>query len=369
MRALIIADESFATRERAMLARLEVGLADEGVRVVHAVPKSAPAPSGEEMYAKSVTFEHRGLVIGKRPRARRLIRAIEDLRLGDGDRPIDVVHIFGAGAWPVGLEVAGLTGAAAVLEVFDLALVPAAARARVPGADSPPHICLAPDAALERLLRQESPGTQIRVAPWGVHTPAQAREILAPGRAAGVMVACTGRDSAALAAAVQGLAAVTQAQRELMIFVDAEAARRAGLWPLVRRLNLMDRLTLIPEMEARRELALRGDVLVTPEALGDHRTLTLDAMAAGMVVVAAADPAVSSLIDGVTARLVNKPDPDAWAAAVGALLGEPASARALASSAREHVRQHHRASAYVSAVVAAYEWTTSAEAIPFRTQA
>ncbi len=38
MRILIIADESFASRERAMLSRLEVGLADEGVRVVHVIP-------------------------------------------------------------------------------------------------------------------------------------------------------------------------------------------------------------------------------------------------------------------------------------------------------------------------------------------
>ena len=43
MRVLILADGLFATRERALLSRLEVGLADEGVRVVQATPEDVPA--------------------------------------------------------------------------------------------------------------------------------------------------------------------------------------------------------------------------------------------------------------------------------------------------------------------------------------
>lgn len=364
MRVLIITDESFATREQALLARLEIGLADEGLRIIHAVPKAVPTPPPEEMYSQSLTYESRGIVLGKRLRARRLVRAIEELRPNE-ERPIDLVHIFGEGAWPVGLEVAGLTGAAAALEVFDLAQVPAAARARTSGPDASVPVCIVPDPAIERALRREAAGLSVRLAPWGVHTPAQPLPILQPGRTIGVMVACTGRSASALAAAVEGLADVVRRHRDTMIFVDADAAKRANLWPTVRRLNLLDRLTLIPEMEARRDLALRGDVLVLPEALGEHKSITLDAMAAGMLVVAAADPAVGSLIEARTARLVDRPSAAAWAAAVEPLLDNPDAARRLAESARDYVREHHRASAYVAAVVDAYEWITSAEAIPF----
>jgi glycosyltransferase involved in cell wall biosynthesis len=150
-----------------------------------------------------------------------------------------------------------------------------------------------------------------------------------------------------------------------MFFAEAEAVHVSGIWPLVRRLGLSERFTLAPDVEARRELALRGDALVLPEALGEHRTLTLDAMAAGMVVIAAADPLVSVLVDTRTARLVDKPSAERWAGALRWLAESRDPARALALAAREHVRAQCRASAHVAAVMDAYEWMTASESIPF----
>lgn len=168
-----------------------------------------------------------------------------------------------------------------------------------------------------------------------------------------------------MAAALEGVASLAPKHPGLMVFADEGAARQSGAWAVVQRLRLADRFTLAPDMEARRELTLRGDILLLPESRGEHRSLTLDAMAAGMLVIAADDPLVSVLSDGRTARLVRRPALELWREALTWALEEPNAARALAASGREHVRLHCRASSHVAAVVGAYEWMTSGESIPF----
>jgi glycosyltransferase involved in cell wall biosynthesis len=151
-----------------------------------------------------------------------------------------------------------------------------------------------------------------------------------------------------------------------MIFAESDAIQLAGLWPMVRRFGLADRFTLIPDLEARRELSLRGDILCLPDGRGEFRSLTLDAMAAGMLVIAAADPMISVLLEGRTARLIDRQASERWASAVTWALEDRESARRLAASAREFVRTSTRASSHVAAVVDAYEWMTSRESIPFQ---
>jgi glycosyltransferase involved in cell wall biosynthesis len=150
-----------------------------------------------------------------------------------------------------------------------------------------------------------------------------------------------------------------------MIFAADAAVAAAGGWSLIRRLGLTERVTLVPDMEARRELTLRGDAILLPESLGEHRTLTLDAMAAGMVVIAAADPMVPVLSDARTARLVQRPAAAAWREALEWMLRDAPGARALGAAAREHVKAHCRASTHVASVLGAYEWMTAGAAIPF----
>jgi hypothetical protein len=361
MRILIIADEAFASRERAMLSRLEVGLADEGVRVIHALPRRAAHWHHPEVFSEAITYDDRGLVISRSWRIRQIVQALERLVEGE-QRPADLVHVFGQPAWPFAAEVARLTGAALAIEIADPRAAAGAMRLRT----LDPAVLFVPDQALERLIRGEDAGAAVRLTPWGVHTPPAARDLLPDGRGVSVMIDGSGRDRAAMASLFEGLAEVAPDQPDLMVFAEAEAIRTAGLWPMVKRLGLSERFTLTPDMEARRELALRADALILPEARGEHRTLTLDAMAAGMVVLAAADPLVSVLIDTRTARLVDHPTPERWAAAVRWLFESREQARALAASARDYVRTNCRASSHVAAVMDAYEWMTAGESIPFQ---
>src|ERR1051325_8085310 len=100
MRILIIADESFAARERAMRSRLEVGLADEGFRVIYAIPRCAAHWHGPDLSAQTIPYESRGLAISRSWRAQQLVTAARKLGT-DAERPFDLVHAFGHGCWPM----------------------------------------------------------------------------------------------------------------------------------------------------------------------------------------------------------------------------------------------------------------------------
>lgn len=363
MRILIMADESFASRERAMLSRLEVGLADESVRVVHAIPERCARWHHPEVQSQLITYEDRGLVISRSWRAQRIVQDL-GTPAEPGPRSLDIVHAFGRGSWQLAAEVARQTGAALAVEIADPRDAAAGVRLRTGDGGAP--VFFTPDAALERLIHADDTAASVRVTPWGVHTPPVPREILTPGRDASIMIDGCGRDSAGMIALMRGIAAVAPAHPGLMVFAEAEAIRIAGVWPLVKKLGLSERFTLTPDLEARRELTLRADALILPEALGEHRSLTLDAMAAGMVVIAAADPLVGVLIDARTARLVERPSAEKWEEALIWLLRQRDQARALAGLARQYTAQHCRASAYVSAVMDAYEWMTAGESIPFQ---
>ncbi len=369
MHALILTDASFATRERALLSRLEVGLADEGVRIIHAIPRSAAAdesgqPAGE-LFVQRVLYEDRGPGLLRRMRDRRLAESLDALREPQDERPIDIVHVFGEGAWATGADMAGRFQIPLAVEVWSSAALERVPHLRIPGPDRPPLVYFAPDRPVERRLRdvlEGAPVASLRYTPWGVHTPAEPHDLLAQGRAPSAMIVGSGLQPSHYAALLSALAGGPQA--ELMVFADAGAIARAGAWSMVSRLGLTDRFTLTPDAEVRRDLTLRCDALLVPDVLGEHRSIALDAMAAGIAVIAAADPMVGWLIDGVTARLVEPTSAEAWGAALSSVLADRQAAARLASSAREHVRLQQRASAHVASVVDAYEWLTT-DTLPF----
>ncbi|HYE03604.1 MAG TPA: glycosyltransferase [Phycisphaerales bacterium] len=356
MRVALLADESFALREHAMLARLEVGLADEGARVVRAVPSRVVDMSPAGLATPVVGYEPRGLAWTRRARAGRLgerLAAALGFEAEPGEGWLDVVHALGTEAWPVALELARLCGAGLALEVFDAAGLRAARD--LARTDLPARVVLnAADDALAAALHTTRAPAEVNLAAWGVHVPESERPPIDARGPVAVAVLCTGAEPRGVHAMLEGLAAVCADGTDLMLFVDAQAGRRAGVWPRARALGLLDRVSLVGNLEGYREPVLHVDVLVQPEAVGSHHSLMLDAMAGGVAVVARRDAMVSALIDGVTARLVGAPTPQGWADAVRGLVSDPAGGAALAASARDWIRRHRTASGQVAAVLGAY---------------
>lgn len=360
MRVLILADPFFAMRERTLLSRLEVGLADEGVRVIHAVPDTLPAAlSGEvqgQVFSKTIRYRPARLRLARRAVARRMIETLHTMDAqtpGERpERPIDVVHVFGGSAWGLGADLSNQLNAALALEVWRAGLVEQGASMR------PRHgqqtTLFAPDPAIERALRAAGATPRVALSPWGVHAGELSREILPEGHSRCVVVVGSGRDARAFATALEGLARASRQFPETRIFCDAHAARRAGLWSLAKKLGITDRFSLIEEIESRRDILLHADVLVQPDAHGEQRSIVLDAFAQGMLVVAMLDPMVSVLSDSQTARLVKSPDPTEWAGVVADVLTRRDASVKIAKQANTFARTQRRVSQHVKDVLDAY---------------
>lgn len=362
MRVLLILDEVFATRERPLIERLEIGLADEGVRLVRALPDTLDDPPSGGLFVEVAGYASRGLALSRRARARRLLE-----RVSPGvDRPIDVVHALGGAAWAFAAEVATLAGVPLLVEAWRAGLAARikSIRAALPEAIALRALC--PDEHALSELASEGLSGLARATPWGVLAADEDRAILPPDIAPALVLVGSGRDSRAMTIALEGLVDAIPPSSEARLFIDSDAARKARLWSAISRLGLSERTSLVPGLEAHRELTLLGDVLLVPESLGEHRTILLDAMGSAMAVIAAADPRISWLIDGVTACIVGgsgtPPGPPEWAEAIRRTVLAPDLGRALGCSARGHVRENCRATAHISAVMAVYDEVTAARA-------
>jgi glycosyltransferase involved in cell wall biosynthesis len=85
-----------------------------------------------------------------------------------------------------------------------------------------------------------------------------------------------------------------------------------------------------------------ADLFVWPAVAEVIGLALLEAQACGVPVVAGRRPGVAVIVDdGLTGRLTPPGDTAAFAAAVGALLDDPAGRAAMARRAREHARERH----------------------------
>ena len=373
MRAVVVVDRQFARAEAAMLSRLEIGLVDEGYRVVHAVPVATMSSEPTGVYSTSVGYVDTGLPLSLRSRVSGLVETLKALAEKQGERgPVAVVHACGKRAWPVGMELARQTGTAAVLELERAALIGAAATLTPaetgggpPEGQVRPVFCV-PDDSLRAEALRRVPRARTVLTRWGVHVPAgrHART----GAPALVMLAERG-DSRCAVAALEAIAGVAKDAPDLMLFLQVEDGWTAALWKVARRLGLLERLSMTPELEWRREPALQMDALILPDACGVSHSLTLDCMAAGMAVLASPDPLVETLIDGTTARLVPAPTKVEWEKAIRETVLDAERWSLLGATAREYVRANRTVSGHMGAGVVAFaqaQQLRAADAAPRR---
>lgn len=350
-----------------MLRRLEFGLAGEGVSVIQALPDTATDLSDSGLFAQSVVYPTKSPWFMERWRTRQLLEAIRESDAGmpGADRKIDLVHVFGEGAWGLASRTARELGCPLVVEVWAAELVGRAAAIPNSVREEVPVALLAPDRHIEQALRREDAGLPIRFVAWGVHCPGQVNASPASKHAIGVMVMASSHPNRETLEAFRGICAAAKRQERAMIFADSAGVHESGAWTVVEEVGVLDKVTLVPRMEATRTLVLRGSILVDPEASGQQRTIVLDAMAHGMGVIGLRDPMVSYLRDGQTAVLLGEAGPAEWAAALETLIVDRERAKRLGESAREYVAANHRMSTQVASVLDVYERLLSGETLPF----
>jgi len=358
MHVLLLADAPFAEHERALLERISAGLTGEGIRVTLAIPKQTGATFS--MVTDPIRYSDRGLIFTQRIRAEQVAEAIA----GPGKSPaglVDVVHAFGGAAWAMGATLAEIFGAALAYEIWRGGLVDRAASLR-----HQPGLVVsffAPDRPIERALASGEAGMTSRLTPWGAIAPPKPTPVLREGQTPSVVFLSSGRDAEPCRAAFDGVCQVVRESQDVMVFVASESVKRAGLWKMAERAGVLDRLTLIDRLEDRRDLVLLSDIVIHPDARHEQRTILLDAMASGLVIIAAPDPMVSVIMPGITASIPDTVSSGGWHDALEKALRDRDASVALGLSAREHIRQTRRASAHIASLVDAYTWLTGSDAI------
>ncbi len=380
MRTLMMVDRSFATREHAMLRRVEVGLMDDGVRVVRAVPDDAPDP-GETPLAPTIRYHDASWRLVNKAHARRLVRELQlvepSLRPANAESEadlLDVVHAWGDGCWDMAIDVATATGATLVFELWSHASTrrirpverrlagagfgfgPGGAEGDVGAGDGGGRVVwLAPNARLRAAAEEQAPSWPVRAAHWGIHAEAHDVHRRQPGAPIGVSVVTSGRDEGAVRPVLDALASCLQYDEQMLVFLDETAVRsHHALWRHAERLGLLQHLSIIADMESRRDLILDTDVLVLPDALGEVRSIILDAMASGIVVAARADPYVEVTAVPDIALLVEGPTQGAWLTALRRVISDTDEMARIGARARERVVRDRPVHRQVDAILAAY---------------
>lgn len=374
MRVMVLTDGAFAQREHLLLTRLEIGLADEGTAVIHAVPRSSNLDAANAFSSTVLRYDDTPTPLGRFYRARQLLVTAAE-QLDSTEVQVDVIHVFGARSWGLGQALARLTGAALVLEVWRADLVEASLRrARSVQAVTRGRSRVGLLTASDRIaheLRRAAPmlASGIGVAPWGIPPGEGGRPPIedAKGSAIAISILADGDDTPEVRVLLEGVSRVARRDPRVLVFLDGAAADRPGVWRTARRLGLLERLTAVAEMEGRREPVLQTDILAVPDTRGVCRTLPLAAMADGVALVARPDPYHADWLNQTTARLVGTSKaatPEEWDAALTSCITDGARTAALRAGARSLVRQQRTLSSYVGGVRRLYETVAGAEANP-----
>lgn len=360
MRVLILVDARFAVHERALIERVVIGLADEGIMAQVVLPKDRNLEdAGFNLIREPVWYADRGLSLTQRIRATQIAKQVTKDQLSKDaesfEGVIDIVHVFGGGAWSMGRELAKILGAGVIFEVWRAGLVDSAASLQLDESDN--AMFLVPERSFESSLMSKGLAHRVHVAPWGAQVPSSPNQILRDDKQRAIVIMSSGRQKDQCIAAFDGVADAIELDEHtdsVMVFANLEVVQRAGLWARVKERKLENRFTIIDRSEDRRDLVLRCDIMIYPDTLHEQRTLLLDAMGAGMAIIAGKDESISPLQDSPGVLVVDRPSRADWATLLRACLADTSYARNVGLASRAYVTKNRRAAMYVMSVMDAY---------------
>ncbi|GAB4514782.1 MAG: hypothetical protein Tsb0013_19200 [Phycisphaerales bacterium] len=372
MRVLLLADARFSRREHAFLRRLEIGLLGEGPRVLRAVPEES-FPIQPDTLGRIVPYREHRSRFGRPAAYRRFVEALRSATPAinpDSDGTLfEIVHAFGQDCWERSASVAELTGAALIVEMTSASDLRAARaferviETRYEHLQQP--VWCAPNARIKRAAEHLNLSGGVRLTPWGVHTPRHAHTERTADRPLSISVVCSGVEPRAVHPMLTAFAKLDDRRDRAMLFIDAAAANADhGLWSRAEQLGILEYVTFVADMESRREIVLETDVLAIPEQMGELRTILLDAMAAGMLIVSRNDPLIEATAAEGVAMIIDEPSTDAWLEVYRAMIDDPTLVTTFGGRARKRVREDRPAHRHIEAVMQAYDSALTPAPIP-----
>ena len=345
MHVALVVDRVWLADEQAMYRFLVVGLMDEQVQVMQVVPQGL-TQGAAGTFGRQVTWRPTGLAWLMR-------RRIE--ALGDSLEPlvVTVLHALDGRLWAGALRLAGRLGVPVVLasnresdlaQAVGLRRQIAANRTAFSAATAP----------LQQALRQRvSDPSMVYLVPPGAHIPAE-KGIPSAGDVLCMVITGNGVFDVQYQALYEALVEFVEAHPQTLLFFDTQGGDPHPLWQAARRYNLLNYSSMIPSHLSHRKLLMGAHVLIQPQANGQARCLTIQAMACGVPVLAKEDPWIDYLIDGQTAWMTKQGGMSSWAGLIRRWQREPAAVAALTDTARQWVRERHLASAQVEQTLDMY---------------
>ena len=355
MHVALLANTAWLDEELPSFRQLVVGLLGEQVRVAQVVPQYLPLDEPSVFGERIYWHESRWGPLN-RLRLEKLARPLARL-------DVDLVHVLDGRLWAGGATLARRLGRPAIFNAnshLDIRLAE-----RVTRRLGPQHAALVAttEPIADALRERVDDGYSLETIAPGAHSAEPVRR-RRPDDPLCVIVSGDGRLDARYGALLEALRRVIQRSPGSQFFFDGQGSDQHQIWQAASRLGLLPNLSMIPRRLGHRELLLRADVLIQPQPLGRSRTLTLQAMAHGLVVIAQDDPWLDYLLDDETARVVHEPDASGWTQAMLEFIEHPDRAATLGAAAQRWIRENRLASAHLEQTLSLYH-RIAGTSIPF----
>lgn len=199
------------------------------------------------------------------------------------------------------------------------------------------HHILCNSQAIKSVLteRYGVPGTRLTTIPNGVDTDyfqPPAAPATGPPRLLSIGRLVSDKDHDTL---IEAFHLALPAYPEAELWLVGDGLRLAALRELAQRLSISDRVRFIPPMDDLRPLLHQATLLVLSSRTEALPNVVLEAMAAGLPVVATRVGGVPELVDpGRTGWLVNPEDAPGLAAALSQVLADPDARQAMGRAGR-----------------------------------
>lgn len=350
MQVALLANTAWLDEELSSFRFLAVGLIDEMVNVVQVVPDRLPITDAIQ-FGEFITWQDTGWAWLRRHRLRQLVAPL-------AKSDVDVIHALHGDIWDAALVVAEALDIPAVLNIGDQA--DAERLAKLQKQIEKVRVAFsATTAPLARIPAEVLTGdAMVDVVHQGVHLGEASAGPRAEERPLCAIISGAGAIDEDYEALFNALCRIVADHTEVQFFLDAEGDDPHTLWQLAQKLNLLSNMSMVPHRLGHREVQLEADVIIHPQALGRSRSLTLQAMARAVPVLARDDAWLDYLLDDETAWLVDDAEEDQWERLVRRVIESPDDARQLGQRARMWVGKDHLASQQVAGSLALYRKVT-----------
>lgn len=347
----LVADGEVIDRFGGAVRFLQIGLLDEPLDTILIVPRHPRAssiiagPVAVEEYRTDARF------FGRWER-RRLIGAVER-RVSSfrHDGPV-VVHALSGASAGLATAISGALGGQVVITLssrgeLDDPMLPEAAR-RAAGLIVPSRMIA------EQVRRTSFSDRPLEIVPIGVVSGTSATAFRRPGRAPSLVYVGPLDEEGGCEALLRAAKHVLRQRSELRVFLVGKGRAEGSLRQLARVLNIDSQVTFTGRLEHWRSALRAADIYCVPKSLSAMREEPLQALASGLVVIAAEGSVYDDLVDRQTALLFPEDDVTAMADRIREVLDDRTLARRIAATAQSCMREGHSVGRMVSDHVRVY---------------